>query len=148
MQNDFEKFIGLYQKATPQTQALIDSGEIGLFIDTNLIQAYPQKKREMIVLISNKVLGSITDEEILTTLLDWSSNDQSLVKDTYNKISSFIIEKTQDIRALQNMTLGNTDSIQQINTNTAGDETTYTSTQSAILQDSLHNPPVSEEATK
>ncbi len=70
MKNSFETFILAYQAAPQPIKDIIDSEEIGTFIDSMLAEEklLANQKQTFLVIVSNRLLSIISDAEVLASL--------------------------------------------------------------------------------
>ena len=148
MNERFSKFLNAYQTASQPIKDVIDSEKIGLFIDTILTDAAAKPK--LTITISDRILGIISDSEMVSAL----EKIPGIQTDATIKIMSFINEVTvSDIKTSISEveeTLQNLPSIHTMATDSKQigygstpanppipptTETTYTSMQSAILNE-------------
>jgi hypothetical protein len=99
MKKTFDDFITAYKSASTEIKRVIDSEEIGLFAEKLLEdKKYVNVKLNLIVLISNRLLDIIEDEDLDKDLMDIGINEtdrQSIII----KIKIFIkeiLEKNQE----------------------------------------------------
>lgn len=87
----FTDFLAAYTKASQNIKSLIDSEEIGLFVDTLLTEsdaALPKPK--LLVIISNRVLDLIPDSLMISQLEEVGLSQP----DKIAQIKNFVITKT------------------------------------------------------
>lgn len=95
MRDIFEDYMMAYQKAPQNIQQLIDTEEIGEFADAIITQySIPATtKRPLIIIVSNRVLGIITDQDITTSLQELTLSPE-VVAGLTAKIGTFVQSKT------------------------------------------------------
>jgi hypothetical protein len=148
MDNKFEEFLEAYRKASPELKAVVDSDKIGLFVDDLLKNTnYVNLKSKLMILTTNKFLGVIKDKDLVDALESLGVDEQttqSMVVKIWSFIGTITVKNsdsqdiTQDIaeaeaalQALEPIRTMTSDS------HTPHQENTYTSTQSAILNEKI-----------
>ena len=147
MSDTFTRFQEAYQAADQATKDLIDSEQIGLFADEIVTTTEDGKqKRQIIVILSNRILDIITDSEMVDGLEQLGIGAESISKakafvDQKDTVVAPISSIEEDLAEIEK-------SLHQINPvrTMASDgkqigyssttEDTYTSTQSAIINES------------
>jgi len=66
MKKDFSQFLAAYNQASQNIKNVIDSEEIGLFVDTLAVD--PSLKPKFLIIISNRILDLIPDSELISQL--------------------------------------------------------------------------------
>jgi hypothetical protein len=89
MDSTFTQFIEAYKKASVETKALIDSEEIGLFIDNLNTPSVKLQKKELLIVISNTILGVLKDSDFLIKL----NNSLVLEEEVISKVTDFTSQK-------------------------------------------------------
>jgi hypothetical protein len=152
MDNTFSQFLAAYSTATPEMKQLIDSEEIGIFVDTLLIgETTTNIKPKLLVIITNRLLA-ITDETVIKSqVLDLNLKDPEVLtkiqafinsKKTFTSSSSLTPSEITSEIAETEAALSRISAIrtmardgQQVGYANAAPEATYTSHQSAILNE-------------
>jgi len=150
MSDSFTRFQEAYSASDQATKDIIDSEQIGLFADEIITMSEDTKqKRQIVVSISNRILNIITDSELVDELEQLGIPAESIAK-----TKSFVDQKTAagvttaptsslaaDLAEIEQ-------SLHQINPvrtmasdgkqigYSSNTEDTYTSTQSAIINES------------
>ncbi len=153
MKNTFNQFLAAYKQAPLSLKQFIDSEEIGIFIDTlpgNELNK--TNKQKLLVLISNRILNVITEEILLTELLQFvtEANEVQLI---YSKIKDFVAEILKRTASTSNTTdlmsneiaeaeavIESLPQFRTMQTLASNNEAVYTSTQAAILQEGAGLP--------
>lgn len=156
MKDKFEEFIEGYKKTSPEIKSIIDSDQIGLFVEKILVNTnYVGLKPKFGILVTERILG-VTEESELSDLLiklGISSGDiQSLLFEIKHFVDSILNKSNQktdittDAEVIKNIAEVEAvfDTLNPIRT-MANDnqmigqqykEKMHTSTQSAILNES------------
>jgi hypothetical protein len=139
MNNTFSQFLAAYNQASQNIKNVIDSEEIGLFVDTLAVD--PSLKSKFLVIISNRILDLIPDSELISQLEQIGFAEPEKIAQiknfvtlkttttTANTISSEIAEAEAVLETLSPIRTMAGDSRHT----PAPAESTYTSMQSAIL---------------
>lgn len=99
MDNEFEKFIKAYQESNQKIKDVIDSERIGLFVDELIKNTdYTNFKSQLIVLVSNNLLGVISNTNLpdrLTELGIDSDTTQTMSVKIFSFVKSIQEEDTK-----------------------------------------------------
>jgi len=155
MNDSFSKFLAAYSDAPQNIKDLIDSEEIGIFVDTLLTNNTPvPPKQKLLVILSNRVLDLLPDSQMISQLEEIGLSQPEKIAQIKNFISLKTAAVTTDNSILESTktdvaneiaeTEAAMEKISPIRT-MAGDskqigyssttEPTYTSTQSAIINE-------------
>lgn len=148
MDSQFEKFIEIYNNSSPELKNFIDSDTIGLFVEKLISgKSYLKLKQKLIVLVTNRLLDIISEEELLASLIKIGiastdtetlfSEIKNFIDNTANGIGvSTVIKPIEEEIAETEAVLDTINPIRtmasdsgQVNT----EEKVHASTQSAIL---------------
>ncbi len=148
MDSQFEKFIEIYNNSSPELKNFIDSDTIGLFVE-KLISGknYLNLKQKLIVLVTNRLLDIISEEELLADLIKIgiaSTDTETLFSEIKNFIDNTAQGKTATtvIKPIEKeisetvATIAGLESIRTMASDSgqvSPEEKVHTSTQSAIL---------------
>lgn len=148
MENNFTNFLEAYKTAPDSIKALIDSEDIGLFIDTLNAPSAKLQKRELVDLISNTILGMFTQAEFNMKLNNALALDEEIIKKisdfTFQKTAYFGVDSSETPPSESSSTPPATPSLHTVRTMSSDGaamsvplpEATYSSVQSAILNES------------
>ncbi len=150
MDNKFEEFLEAYRKASPELKAVVDSDKIGLFVDDLLKNTnYINLKSKLMILATNKFLGVIKDKDLvdaLETLGVDEQTTQSIVVKIWSFIGTITVKNSDSLDIIKDIaeTEAARQALEPIRTMTSDSHTphqenTYTSTQSAILNEKIKN---------
>ncbi len=128
---NFEAFIESYSKSTPEIKELVDSGRIGDTVMGVLVDGRYDAQRPVAIVISTYLILSIINDDTFLSELIQLQIDPETIKDLHTKIGALVknpqvIETSSEIAAMENLLK---------NLPQKPTETTYTSTQSAILNE-------------
>lgn len=147
MENTYEKFVEAYRNASDHIKTIIDSEEIGLFVENLETPSAKLQRRELIVIISNTILGVFSqsefneklnnalalEDEVIKKVFDFTNQKMSSLGGGASEIPSAVNSDTQTEPALQPVRTMSTD---RAAAPIPQPEVIYSSVQSAILNES------------
>jgi len=148
MNKKSEKFTEAYKATSDKIRTLIDSDALGIFSSQIINSGYgveSNNKHIITVIIGYRLLNVITPSEVVAELKELGLNSEN-IELVGKKIENFVIDNSDNISKLNleiNETETTQDSSTQIRTmakdmvqNSQTEEVVYSSTQSAILNES------------